>query len=177
MNFWPFMCYPFSKSLKRLKWNNMKILTCHPNYLCAFGGRLLEGCIILLPPLTRTRTWCSEFKGALNTVSQNKIRPQPATRYISFCRAKHFTMHYCATKCFVYRKSKQLFVDVLLFCFYPTNGMEVQTQVLVQAELKGFVCKNHTTSYQFFLSDRLCFLSGESKFYAFVHSMHYNGWR
>lgn len=126
------------------RWHIEDINLTHPNYLGAFGETIRELHFSLLPPLTGTRTWCSELKRAFNIVNQNKLRSQPATRYISFCRTKHFTVHYCVTKCFVYRKGKQQFIH-LFFQIFPRSREgqrrslnkwigSSETQMLVQTE-------------------------------------------
>lgn len=131
----------------------MKIQTRHPNFLGAFGARLLENCIILLP--TPTRTWCSELKQAFNIINQNKINSQPATRSFHFLRlGTSRTIIVKQNALCIEKANNCLFICFNCFSFIRvgrvrgclwTNGMEVQRPRCLFKPLIGVACKIHFT--------------------------------
>lgn len=93
--------------------------------------------------------------------NQNKIHCQPLTGYVSFCRTAHLTVHYSATKYFVYTGDKQKHI-VIFFVRVGrvrgslwTNGgtfnkkKNKTLRCLVGSVKRG--CMENTQSLQFFL--------------------------
>lgn len=64
-------------------------------------------------------------------------------------------VHYCVTKGYVYRKDKQQFINLLLSMFHQSRegqrrllnkwNQSSETQMVVQTELNGLVCKIHSS--------------------------------